>query len=58
MKEQKTDFIRGDAWMVQFPSTVDSEAPGRRPVVILQNNTGNFHSGTIIVAILTSHIPS
>lgn len=48
MKEQKTDFIRGDAWMVQFPSTVDSEVPSRRPVVILQNNTGNFHSGTII----------
>ena len=23
MKEQKADFIRGDAWMVQFPSTVD-----------------------------------
>lgn len=56
MKEQKTDFIRGDAWMVQFPSTVDTEVPSRRPVVILQNNTGNFHSSTIIVAVLTSHI--
>ena len=56
MNEQKTNFIRGDAWMVQFPNTADSEVPSRRPVVILQNNTGNYHSGTIIVAVLTSHI--
>ena len=56
MTEQKNNFLRGDAWMAQFPSTVDSEVPSRRPVVILQNNTGNYHSGTIIVAVLTSHI--
>ena len=33
---------------------VGSEQEGRRPVVIIQNNVGNKHSPTVIVAAITT----
>ena len=37
---------------------VGSEQNGRRPVLIIQNNVGNKHGSTVIVAALTSEIES
>ncbi len=33
-----------------------SEQGGKRPVVIIQNNIGNYHSPTVIVAAITGRI--
>jgi mRNA interferase MazF len=37
---------------------VGSEQSGNRPVVIIQNDTGNKHSKTVITAIITSRTAS
>ena len=34
---------------------VGSEQSGYRPVVIVSNDIGNDHSGTVIAAVITSH---
>ena len=56
MNSPKKELLRGEAWMAQFPATENPNIPVRRPVVIIQNNTGNYHAGKVIVVILTSHI--
>ena len=56
MNPPKKEMLRGEAWMAQFPATENPNTPVRRPVVIIQNNTGNYHAGKVIVVILTSHI--
>jgi len=46
---------RGDIYYADLSqTTVGSEQGGRRPVLILQNNKGNLHSPTVIVAAITS----
>lgn len=45
---------RGDIYYVDFGVTVGSVQGGLRPVVVLQNDTGNLYSPTIIVATITS----
>ena len=40
----------------KLKSCEGSEQGGRRPVLIIQNDTGNKYSPTIIVAALTSHV--
>lgn len=54
--EKKKAPIRGDIYYADLsdPNQRGSEQSGNRPVIILQNNTGNIHSGTTIVAIITS----
>ena len=37
---------------------IGSEQIGYRPLLIIQNNTGNKHSQTVIVAIITSRTES
>ena len=53
----KTDWVyrRGDIYLANLNPFKGSEQGGKRPVVVLQNNTGNLHSSTIIVATMTSH---
>lgn len=49
------NLFRGDIWMVDLGSNgIGSEQQGRRPCVIVQNNVGNAHSPTTIVAVVTS----
>ena len=48
-------YRRGDIYLANLNPFKGSEQGGRRPVVVLQNNTGNLHSSTIIVATMTSH---
>ena len=49
MKEIK----RGEIYSADFGAGFGSEQGGIRPVLILQNNTGNKHSPTTIVAAIT-----
>jgi mRNA interferase MazF len=46
-------FRRGQIFMVELKG-VGSEQSGRRPVMIVQNDIGNRHSPTVIVAAITS----
>jgi len=45
---------RGDIWWVDFGTPQGSEQGGRRPALIVQNDTGNTHSSTTIIAAITS----
>lgn len=48
---------RGDLfWADLSESTVGSEQRGIRPVIVISNNIGNKHSGTVIVVCLSSKI--
>ncbi len=47
---------RGDMFYADLTLGVGSEQSGYRPVLIIQNNTGNKHSNTVIAAIITSRI--
>ena len=45
---------RGEIYFTDLSPVVGSEQTGLRPVLILQNNSGNKHSPTTIVAAITS----
>ena len=45
---------RGEIYYADLSPAVGSEQGGIRPVLILQNDTGNRHSPTTIVAAITS----
>lgn len=45
---------RGEIYLANLNPTIGSEQGGIRPVLILQNNTGNFYSHTTIIASMTS----
>lgn len=48
------DIQRGDIFYADLSPVVGSEQGGIRPVVIVQNDTGNKHSPTVIAAAITS----
>ena len=45
---------RGDIFYADLSPVVGSEQGGMRPVIIVQNDTGNKHSPTVIAAAITS----
>ncbi len=45
---------RGDIYFADLSPVVGSEQGGMRPVLIVQNDTGNRHSPTVIAAAITS----
>lgn len=45
---------RGDIFYADLSPVVGSEQGGIRPVLIVQNDTGNKHSPTVIAAAITS----
>ena len=47
-------YMRGDLFYADLGRGIGSEQEGYRPVVIIQNNVGNKHSPTVIVAAITS----
>ena len=54
---------RGDIYYADLSPVVGSEQGGLRPVLIVQNDTGNLHSPTVIAAAITSkqdktHLPT
>ena len=49
-----TSVRRGDIYYADLSPVVGSEQGGMRPVLIIQNDTGNRHSPTVIAAAITS----
>ena len=47
---------RGDIFYADLRPVVGSEQGGVRPVLIVQNDTGNKHSPTVIIAAITSRM--
>lgn len=47
-------YQRGDIYYADLGKGIGSEQEGYRPVIIIQNNTGNKFSPTVIVASMTS----
>lgn len=45
---------RGEIYYADLSPVVGSEQGGFRPVLIIQNNVGNYYSPTVIVAAITS----
>ena len=53
-KYKEKPVLRGDLYYADLSPVIGSEQGGLRPVLIVQNNTGNRHSPTVIVAAITS----
>jgi mRNA interferase MazF len=47
---------RGDIYYADLRPVIGSEQGGVRPVVVIQNEAGNRHSSTVIVAAITSKL--
>ena len=47
---------RGDIYYADLSPVIGSEQGGMRPVLIVQNDTGNRHSPTVIAAAITSQM--
>ena len=51
-----TTVKRGEIYYADLSPVVGSEQGGVRPVLIVQNDTGNRHSPTVIAAAITSQM--
>lgn len=49
-------YLRGDMYYADLGRGIGSEQEGYRPVIIIQNNTGNKYSPTVIVAAISSKV--
>lgn len=47
-------ILRGDIYRADLSPVVGSEQGGVRPVLVIQNDVGNKHSPTVIIAPITS----
>ena len=56
MKNNQPNIYRGEIYYADLSPVIGSEQGGLRPVVILQNDMGNKHSPTTIIAPITSRI--
>ena len=54
--ENNLTVHRGDIFYADLSPVVGSEQGGVRPVLIIQNETGNRHSPTVIAAAITSQM--
>ncbi|MCI9450158.1 MAG: type II toxin-antitoxin system PemK/MazF family toxin [Clostridiales bacterium] len=50
----KRDIKRGDVYIADLNPVIGSEQGGKRPVLIISNNIGNYYSPTVICAAITS----
>ena len=48
------EIHRGDIFFADLSPVVGSEQDGFRPVLVIQNDVGNNHSPTVIVAPITA----
>ena len=57
-KEMRPDWIyrRGDIYLANLNPFKGSEQGGTRPVLVLQNNDGNYYCPTLIVAPITTKL--
>ena len=63
MKKKQGHIRRGDIYYADLRPAIGSEQDGIRPVLVIQNNTGNRHGPTVIAAAITakqtkSHLPT
>ena len=49
-------IMRGEIYYADLDPVIGSEQGGIRPVLIIQNNTGNKYSQTVVVAPITSRL--
>lgn len=56
MTKQPAEIRRGDIFYADLNPVRGSEQGGLRPVLIVQNNIGNRHSPTVIIAPITSKL--
>ncbi len=49
-------YRRGDIYYANLNPFVGSEQGGKRPVLVLQNNDGNYFAPTLIVAPMTTKV--
>ena len=49
-------FRRGDIYLANLNPFTGSEQGGTRPVLVLQNNDGNFYCPTLIIAPMTTQL--
>ena len=52
----KETIKRGDILLADLDPIIGSEQGGERPVLVVQNDVGNLHSPTIVVAIISSKV--
>ena len=52
----KGTIKRGDILLADLNPIIGSEQGGERPVLVVQNDVGNLHSPTIVVAIISSKL--
>lgn len=57
MKNEPT-YRRGDVLLVNFPFITDFSQTKLRPAVVVQNDVGNQYSPNLIVAAISSSLPS
>ena len=48
------EYRRGDIYLADLSPFCGSEQGGIRPVIVIQNNTGNKHAPTLVVAAVTA----
>ena len=56
MMKENWVYRRGDIYCADLDPVVGSEQGGIRPVIVIQNDTGNKHAPTLIVATVTTRI--
>ena len=49
-------YRRGDIFVADLGEGIGSEQQGIRPVVVIQNDIGNYYSPTVIIAPITSKV--
>ena len=54
--EDKRTYRRGEVYLANLDPRTGSEQGGTRPVLVLQNNAGNYFCPTLIVAPLTTNL--
>ena len=54
MENRFHDFRRGEVYYADLDPVYGHEQGGVRPVLVLQNDVGNYHSPTLIVTTATS----
>lgn len=55
-RELPDEVLRGQMYYADLDPVIGSEQGGNRPVLVIQNNVGNRHSPTIIIAPITARV--
>ena len=56
MLSEDWNYRRGDIYLADLNPYFGSEQGGTRPVLVLQNDAGNFFAPTLIIATMTSRV--